>query len=213
MSVKLYTCPKCEKRLANRHSLCRHKTNCHVIARNQSPRHPYNIPTSHLINSHSEIPRHGVSAAANSRERSEKVQDLFRKLNTAGSTPLDIQPVGEKPSPPPLPDHSRKNDMVDDNTTTSEEESSHDGSMIGDNDVSPAEDEEDDNMKRKVWRVIVHWGNSNDCSNALDAFKFFFRFNRALDHDATIEKIMVNSAGDERTMRTRKMELLFQFRR
>ena len=28
MSMKIYTCPKCRKRLANRHSLCRHKKIC-----------------------------------------------------------------------------------------------------------------------------------------------------------------------------------------
>ena len=28
MSMKIHTCPKCGKRLANRHSLCRHKKIC-----------------------------------------------------------------------------------------------------------------------------------------------------------------------------------------
>ena len=65
--------------------------------------------------------------------------------------------------------------------------------------MSPAEYEEDDNINRKVWRVVVHWANSNEGRNALDAFKYFFRFSRALDHDATIEKIMdsVHAFRDE----------------
>ena len=54
--------------------------------------------------------------------------------------------------------------------------------------VSPAEDEDiikDDS----VWHTIKFWAGDHDCS-LLDSFKFFFRLSRALDHDATIEKIM-----------------------
>ena len=130
------------KTLSSYKCLWRHKKSCQ--------------PTGH----NSEIPRQHHHTAE--RERSETVQDLFRKL---GSTPLDFQPVGEKPSPPTHDDQNSENE-----TDTEKDDKSSLGSL---SDVSPAEDEEDDNMNRKVWRVIVHWGNSNDCSNALDAFKFF----------------------------------------
>ena len=63
-------------------------------------------------------------------------------------------------------------------------------SDISDSEVSSAEDEEDKSMNRKIWRVILHWSNNNDGSDVLDAFKFFYEFTQALDHDSTIEKIM-----------------------
>ena len=52
------------------------------------------------------------------REGSEKIQDIFRKLNTSSRTPLDFQPVGEKPP-------------HDDKTSTEEEGSSQASSEDG----------------------------------------------------------------------------------
>ena len=63
MSEKQFACDKCMKELANRHSLCRHKKNCHVRSvrtdRDRSPieqhRYPYQQISSHPINSHFQI--------------------------------------------------------------------------------------------------------------------------------------------------------------
>ena len=149
---------------------------------------PYNIP-------HSEIPRQQHHVAAD-RERSEKVQDLFRKL---GNTPLYFQPVGKEPSPSPHDDKTTT--PIEDNETDTDNED--DKSSLGrlsddDNDMSPAEDEEDDKMDDKVWRVIMHQSDNNDCC-VLDSFKFYFRLSQALDHDPTVENIMdsVRTVRDE----------------
>ena len=53
-------------------------------------------------------------------------------------------------------------------------------------------------MDDKVWRVIMHQSNNNNCG-VLDSFKFHFRLSQALDTDAAINNIMdsVHAVRDE----------------
>ena len=194
MSVKMYICSKCEKRLANRHSLCRHKKNCHNPSIIQSPKHS--------VNSYSKIPRQ--------HHHTDNIQDLYHKLNEADGTPLGFHHIGYKP--PPTQEQASSEDessslIIDEknNTSTGSDDPSMVDSDISDNEsmvdsddvsnssdnISSTEDEEATNINQKVWRVILHWGDNNDCcSDVLDAFKYFCKFIQALDQDSTIEKIM-----------------------
>ena len=184
-----YICARCGKSLASSQSLWNHKQRC-----KSTSRPPLDEKDIYRIMGQPQPTPSPYSKDAK-QEGSEKMQNLSRKLNTASSNSLDFQPIGKKPSPPTSKEEESKNS--ENETDTEEDDKSSLGSLRidDDSDVSPAEDDEDDNMNRKVWRVIVHWGKSNDCNNAFDAFKFFFRFNQALDHDAIIEQLMDSVHG------------------
>ena len=55
--------------------------------------------------------------------------------------------------------------------------------------MSSAENEADAKMDDKVWRMIVHRSNDNDCG-VLDYFKLFFQLSQAFDSDPTIYKML-----------------------
>ena len=201
-SKKWHTCEKCEKKLSSYHSLWCHKKNCHGRGLNQSPIvHPYN--------SYSEIPRQHHHADnsqikdklfGESKQQKEESTSLFKKLKTAESTnntPLNFHSIGDKKSTPISSEDESSNLSIDNENSmltgsdTSTESLMVDGDTSTDSDVSSAQDEEDKNIDQKVWRVIIHWGdNNNCCSDVLDAFKYFCKFTQALDQDSTIETIM-----------------------
>ena len=67
-----------------------------------------------------------------------------------------------------------------------------------DSDVSSTEDEEAENTNQKVWRVILHWNDNNDCCSDV------------LDHGGTIEKIM-DSANHRAHCQIFKSGIRFNF--
>ena len=100
------------------------------------------------------------------------------------------------PSPPPHPREENDRTFTDD-----EDSELIMDSLISNNDgdnLSPAEDYDDFIQDLGVWHTITFTAKSHNCS-LLASFKFYFQLCRALDHDATIEKIMdtVHAIRDE----------------
>ena len=119
---------------------------------------------------------------------------------TTTNTPLNFYSNGVEKSTPASSEDESSNLTIDDENSMLTGSDTSESSMVDsdtstnsmvDSDVSSAEDEEDENINQKVWRVILHWRDNNDCcSDVLDAFKYFCKFTQALDHDSTIKKIM-----------------------
>ena len=126
-------------------------------------------------------------------KQQEESSSIFKKLKTAeftNNTPLNFHLIGgEKSTPDSSEDESSILTRSDDDDISMVD--SDDVSDNSSDNMSPVEDEEDENMNRKVWRVILHWGDNNDCcSDVLDSFKYFCKFTQDLDDYSTIEKIM-----------------------
>ena len=68
-------------------------------------------------------------------------------------------------------------------------------------DISSGEDEEDDEMDNKMWRVLGHDSCVKNCS-VFKSFKYYVRLCRMLDHDKTYKEVMktVQKARDEDDM-------------
>ena len=107
----------------------------------------------------------------NERERSEKIHDLFRKLETVGSStsPLDKHPVVEekqRPHSPPLPTYKEENsDDKDNNTIPSWEEENKRSSLGDDDGTSNSMEKEDD---RSSLNDMMEIDEDSDVSSAED---------------------------------------------
>ena len=85
--VMMHTCDQCSQTFTRKSNLTRHKNGrCQgMVNKYERARSPVNPGRHFAGNDH-----------RNEREKSEKLQDLFRKLETTGSViPLDIHPADE----------------------------------------------------------------------------------------------------------------------
>jgi hypothetical protein len=179
-----YVCNKCGKTLSSYKCLWRHKKSCQSTGHN------------------SEIPRQQHAAA--DRKRSEKEQKrenkskVFEQLRAADTSPLDFHFVGEEQT------NKEKGDELSDGSSTEEESQNREYAMsdtdeeqvkeeesiIGNliDESSAAEDDDDVIMDAGVWHSIAFHAEEN--AGLLVSFKFFFQLAEAVDHDATIKKVM-----------------------
>ena len=171
----MHSCDQCGAAFTRKTSLNRHKE-----SRCKSP--PDKVTISHRY-SDSKIsePHHDV----NSRERSEKLQKLFRKLETAGSTPLDFHPV-DQPDDNATEEEDDESSMEDEDNRTDFDDKNSVNSV---DEVSSGEDEEDDEMDAKIWRIVGCKSCHEGCDE-LSSFKFFVRLRQNIDHDETFQKVL-----------------------